>query len=379
MAQAPRTVVAQAGGPVAARGVRSESGYVAKYFQRAAKVRAPMEREADFARLFDVTKSAKGATTAMAAAKSLAGPIPDDLGESDEVTLTPSIRALADSLGHSPVNVYQWVRNNVEFVPTYGAIHAAASTLELKRGNAFDIASLTIALLRASGIPARYAYGTIEVPATVMGNWVGGSTNATGTAALLAQGGIPSSTVVAGGQVSTIHMEHVWVEAYVNYVPPRAAVAGAPTMWIPLDAAYKVNTFTAGVSGAALGGFEFGHAGATANQGATTDAAAQHLNSTPRERIFDPSVAALQTAIAGTLPNTDGGRRSRLALDHGRSNLRSSRHASVQDDRPAPLLGGALDNFRWKIRYDYASTVDLRKARRSSLWCSVRPPPRATR
>jgi transglutaminase-like putative cysteine protease len=56
------------------------------------------------------------------------------------------------------------VRNSIEFIPSYGSIQGAAMTLSTRRGNAFDTASLEIALLRAAHIPARYAYGTIEVP-----------------------------------------------------------------------------------------------------------------------------------------------------------------------------------------------------------------------
>jgi transglutaminase-like putative cysteine protease len=60
----------------------------------------------------------------------------------------------------------------------------------IKRGNAMDTASLTIALLRASNIPARYAYGTVEIPTEKVQNWVGGVNNANAAGNLLGQGGI---------------------------------------------------------------------------------------------------------------------------------------------------------------------------------------------
>lgn len=49
-------------------------------------------------------------------------------------------------------------------------------TLQTKRGNSFDTASLLIGLLRAANIPARYVYGTIQIPADKAMNWVGGVT-----------------------------------------------------------------------------------------------------------------------------------------------------------------------------------------------------------
>ncbi len=75
------------------------------------------------------------------------------------------------------IKIYNWVRNTVEWVPTYGAIQTSDMTLATLRGNSFDTASLLIALLRAANVPARYAYGVIEVPADKIQNWVGGVDN----------------------------------------------------------------------------------------------------------------------------------------------------------------------------------------------------------
>ena len=45
--------------------------------------------------------------------------------------------------------------------------------LQTKICNDFDTASLLIALLRTSGISARYVYGTVEIPIDKVMNWVG--------------------------------------------------------------------------------------------------------------------------------------------------------------------------------------------------------------
>ena len=62
--------------------------------------------------------------------------------------------------------IHNWVRNTIEWTPTWGAIQSAQDTLDKQRGNAVDIAGLQIALLRAAGIPARYQFGTVEMTAT---------------------------------------------------------------------------------------------------------------------------------------------------------------------------------------------------------------------
>src|SRR5581483_2453069 len=98
---------------------------------------------------------------------------PAYLAETTEVVLTDAIKAKAQELEYNPVKIYHWVRNHVEWLPTWGATQDADVTLGSQRGNAFDIASLLIALLRASGIPARYVHGTIEVPADKFKNWAG--------------------------------------------------------------------------------------------------------------------------------------------------------------------------------------------------------------
>ena len=102
-------------------------------------------------------------------------PTPGDLAETIDVQLTEAIQQKANELNNSPVAIYNWVRNNIEFIPTYGSIQGADMTLQTLRGNAFDTSSLLIALLRASDIPARYVYGTVSIPTEQVMNWVGGS------------------------------------------------------------------------------------------------------------------------------------------------------------------------------------------------------------
>ncbi|WP_057245511.1 RHS repeat-associated core domain-containing protein [Duganella sp. Root198D2] len=163
---------------------------------------------------------------------------PGDLAEQGEVVLSPAVRALAAQLGNNPVAIYNWVRNNVAYAPGFGARQDADATLLARRGSATDTASLLIALNRAAGIASRYVYGTIEVPVAKVNNWLGVD-NAAAAQALLAQAGIPNRAVSQAGQVGAIQLEHVWVEAFVDFSPSRGGVNKAPGAWVPLDASFK--------------------------------------------------------------------------------------------------------------------------------------------
>ena len=175
-------------------------------------------------------------------------PSPADLAANEDVQITQAIRDLAASLGNAPVPIYNWVHNNIQFIPSYGSIQGSDMTLQTKRGNAFDTASLLIALLRSANIPARYVYGTIEVPADKAMNWVGGVNVPQAAINLMSQGGIPVVGITQGGVVSRLRFEHVWAEAFVDYVPSRGAVNRSPNTWVPLDASFKEYRFDPGMS-----------------------------------------------------------------------------------------------------------------------------------
>ncbi|MCA2998957.1 MAG: transglutaminase domain-containing protein [Rhodocyclaceae bacterium] len=199
----------------------------------------------------------KGATHTAKSTSLTQGPDAADLAENADVQLTPGIRAKAAELNHHPVTIYNWVRNNIRFVPSYGSVQGADDTLNKLSGNAFDTASLLIALYRAANIPARYAYGTVELSASEVMNWVGGVANADAAQQLLLQGGIPNVALTSGGQVTKFRIETVWVEAWLNYYPSRGAkhtaytsLADAQsrgTQWVPMDASFKQMAYTAGM------------------------------------------------------------------------------------------------------------------------------------
>lgn len=171
-------------------------------------------------------------------------PTDADLAETLDANLTEEIKALAASLNNNPVEIYTWVHNNIRFIPSYGSIQGAQYTLETGKGNAVDTASLLIALLRAAGIPARYAYGTVEVPVDNVMNWVGGVTAPEAAQSLLGQGGIPNVALIQGGAIKSIRLEHTWVEAWVDFEPSRGLKNREGDRWIPMDASFKQYEFT---------------------------------------------------------------------------------------------------------------------------------------
>jgi len=135
-----------------------------------AEVRAPFLNQAEFQDHYQI--ESKSAPTTTRSRRRRAPPSDIYLAETEEVQFTDDIVALAQTLGHRPVDIYNWVRNNIKFMPTIGATQSVQQTLDMKQGNAFDIASLLIALLRSSGIHARYVYGSIEISAPRISNWL---------------------------------------------------------------------------------------------------------------------------------------------------------------------------------------------------------------
>jgi transglutaminase-like putative cysteine protease len=168
-------------------------------------------------------------------------PTQDDLSESSEIQFTPAIRAKAVELNNHPRKIYEWVRNNIDYVPTYGSIQGADMCLQTKQCNDMDTASLLIALLRVSGVPAKYVYGTIERKIEDTMNWVGGFTDPMAALNFIASAGIPVGGITEGGTIKKVQMEHVWVETWIQYFPSRGAIhkPGQGDMWIPIDASYK--------------------------------------------------------------------------------------------------------------------------------------------
>jgi len=160
----------------------------------------------------------------------------DDYLETDVATQsTDKIKDLVYALGADPLSLFNWVYDEIRFIPSYGLMQGADYTLKSKQGNAFDIASTLVALYREAGIPAKYRYGIVSIPEEHVRNWVGGVSNVDAATNLLSQGGIPQKQIGYGGAIEEVELEHVWVEAYVD------------GKWIQLDPSFKQYDYKEGM------------------------------------------------------------------------------------------------------------------------------------
>jgi hypothetical protein len=185
-------------------------------------------------------------------------PDPEDLAPTIETQATPDIIALAESMNCNQVDMYNWVHNNIDFVPYYGSMKGANETLWQKEGNDMDQASLLISMYRYCNIPSRYVVGVVKVPIEDAMNWAGGFTDKNAALNAFFLGGIPLTAMYKGGQLTSINMEHVWVEAWLSMDRYRGAPDGSPynlynhnkpfnfdnpyeagKMWFQLDASFK--------------------------------------------------------------------------------------------------------------------------------------------
>ena len=140
-------------------------------------------------------------------------PTPADLAETKVVLLTGEIRALAQALGGKPTALNNWVGTHVEYVPYLGQMQNSLSVLMSGRGNAFDQATLLVALLRSVGIPARYVSADVAVTREDVRDWLGVKDESVALG-LLSTGLLPLFTQLGPG--NRVVAGHVWVEAYLE-------------------------------------------------------------------------------------------------------------------------------------------------------------------
>jgi len=172
-------------------------------------------------------------------------PTAADLAVTLEAGRSIEVVALAASLDNSAVKIFNWVYRNIEFDAYVGSRRGSTETLRLRAGNDMDQASLLIDLLRAAGIPCRYARGMTEMTPEAVTNWLG-TQSAVSAGSLLTTAGMEGITINNGPDVASVRCRRVWVEAYVPYSDYRGAGAGGgENLWVPLDPAFKKyeNTF----------------------------------------------------------------------------------------------------------------------------------------
>jgi hypothetical protein len=173
------------------------------------------------------------------------------MGETPEIKYTGTQATLlvqqAQRLGNA-AKIYEYLHNTLSFEPYHGSRSGSINTLLGQRGNAIDIASTLIAMLRSQNIPSRYVVGTIQLPAERLMNWLGAG-NIQVAIQLLKDHGIQNISWTVN--YSSVSFEHVWVEALVPFDQYRGINIASPPVdcsvatnaglcsWVPLDASYK--------------------------------------------------------------------------------------------------------------------------------------------
>jgi RHS repeat-associated protein len=183
-----------------------------------------------------------------ATAAQLGAPVAADSAETIDAAFSAPVQALATELGGDPAELFAWVRNNIDFENYNGSAKGAEGTLLERRGNDFDQASLLIALLRASGVPARYVYGTIELEAE-QAMALAGTTSPSAASNMLLTQGVPSKVIYYSSGRVTVEAEHAWVTAYVPYGNYRGLGPGeGERQWIDMDPSLKTYKVDEGVN-----------------------------------------------------------------------------------------------------------------------------------
>ncbi|MFA7369750.1 MAG: transglutaminase domain-containing protein, partial [Kiritimatiellales bacterium] len=85
----------------------------------------------------------------------------ESVATTNETTITPEIRALADALGNDPLKILDYVRDNIQYIPRVGVYLDARGCLLAGRGSDWDQAVLLTSLLRAAGYATRYVKGLV--------------------------------------------------------------------------------------------------------------------------------------------------------------------------------------------------------------------------
>ena len=287
------------------------------------------------------------------------GPTQAHLDATIDAQLSDAIIAKAAELNHDPVEIYQWVRNNIEFIPSYGSIQGAEYTLEYQRGNAFDTSSLLIALLRASNIPARYSFGSVEMPAEKVMNWVGNAKTTEAAGNLIGQGGIPVKGLVSGGKVSHFLLEHVWVEAWVDYFPSRGAIHRTGDSWIPMDASFKQYEYQEGYNLEEQVPFDAEELVTNIEQNTTINEDEGWIQGLPQQNIED-ALTTYQTQLEDYIANQNPDATVGEVL--GTSDIKTVVRESLAASLPYNLITRKLtspsltDSQRWKFKFQLSGS-----------------------
>lgn len=223
-----------------------------------------------------------------------------------------SITELARALKNDPDLIYEYVRNNIAYYPTWGIQKGAIGALLDNQGTAFDQATLMVQLLRAAGFTANHVKGRINLTAAQVQDWYGIDTSKVcAVLNLFGNAQIPIASVTATaagscpGSTAALHsmkFDHVWVKVNIggtNYY---------------FDPSFKSHVHKSGINLATASGYNASTYLTSAKSGATQTADyIQGINRTNIRNNLTTYANNLATHLrtnlpAGTLDDVIGGK-----------------------------------------------------------------------
>jgi hypothetical protein len=112
--------------------------------------------------------------------------------------------------------------------------------------------------------------------------------------------------LVSGGTYKAVQLEHVYVSAFIDYIPSRGAVHKQGDTWIPLDPSFKQYTYSQGIDIKAAVSFD---AQTLANQLISTATISEtggyitNVNSTLVQQTMQDYQTQVQSYIQQNHPN----------------------------------------------------------------------------
>ncbi|MCP4549445.1 MAG: hypothetical protein GY835_23565, partial [bacterium] len=138
-----------------------------------------------------------------------------------------------------------WQMNNISTEWYYGAKKGAAGCLRERSGNAWDQASLLMALMKAASFGSRILTGVASFfPDLSVALDLTGLDNAVDVAHLFRLSGIPHEFEIRNGEIVNIRFEHTWVESYIPYGVHRGtSLRDTEKHWMAMCTTLKVRDF----------------------------------------------------------------------------------------------------------------------------------------
>lgn len=232
---------------------------------------------------------------------------------------TISITELARALKNDVDQIFKFVYDNIEFIPTYGSQKGGLGCLIDGMGNAFDQAELMVELLREAGYTASYQLGELELIEADAHALFGTDTTIWAVANLLAAGGIPNSANWVWPNWF-IRFTHCWVKVDIggtdyHFDPALKSYSAVAGMNMDTALSYSTATFMS-----------------NATSGATlTSDYVQNINRSnirdDLDEMTDNLISYIQTNDPdATMDNVIGGR----TIDPQTSTVRDTAHPDLQ-------------------------------------------------